>query len=119
LLGMKDFKKLIIWQKSMDLFVDIHKLTKKLPIEERFEMAAQVRRSAFSIPANISEGGTKSTNAHYKLFLENSLGSAYETETALIAISKLYSSTSEEIEVLLNKTEEIQRMLIAFINKLK
>jgi four helix bundle protein len=116
---MKDFKKLIISQKSMDLFVDAHRITKKLPLEERFEIGAQVRRSAFSIPANISQGSAKATNAHYKLFPENSLGSAYETETALIAILRLYSGVTQEIEGLLERTEEIQRMLIAFINKLK
>jgi four helix bundle protein len=47
------------------------------------------------------------------------LGSAYETETALIAITKLYEDLNEEIDGLLERITEIQRMLIAFINKLK
>jgi len=115
---MKDFKKLIVWQKSMDLFVDVHRMAKKLPVEEKFEIASQLRRAAFSIPANIAEGSAKSTNAHYKQFLEHSLGSAYETETALIAIIKLYEYLKEEIDKLLERITEIQKMLTAFINKL-
>jgi four helix bundle protein len=116
--GMKDFKKLIISQKSMDLFIGIHELAGKMPVTERFELASQIRRSAFSIPANIAEGSAKATNSHYRIFLENSLGSAYETETALIAIAKIHGFLKEEVAVLLTKTAEIQKMLIAFINKL-
>ncbi|MDO6429162.1 four helix bundle protein [Flavitalea sp. BT771] len=115
---MKDFKKLIVWQKSMELFIEVHRLAKKLPTEEKYEIGSQLRRSAFSIPANIAEGSAKRTNAHYKQFLENSLGSAYETETALIAISTLYEFLGEEADKLLERTAEIQKMLIAFINKL-
>jgi len=98
---MKDFKKLIVWQKSMDLFVDIHIMARRLPVEEKYEIASQIKRSAFSIPANIAEGSAKATNAHYKQFLENSLGSTYETETALIAIIKLYDHLIEVVEELL------------------
>lgn len=115
---MKDFKKLVVWQKSMELFIEVHKLAKKLPPEERYEMASQLRRAAFSIPANIAEGSAKRTNAHYKQFLDNSLGSAYETETALIAIGHLYEFLKDEADKLLEKVVEIQKMLISFIDKL-
>ena len=102
----------------MELFIEIHKLAKKLPPEERYEMASQLRRAAFSIPANIAEGSAKGTNAHYKHFLEISLGSAYETETALIAIGLLYEFLKDETEKLIEKVKAIQKMLISFINKL-
>jgi four helix bundle protein len=115
---MKDFKKLIVWQKSMDLLIDIHKMTKKLPIEERFEMAAQVRRSAFSIPANIAEGSARLTSAQYRQFLEYSLGSAYETETALLAIARLYEFLKPEVKHLLERLDEIQRMITAFVARI-
>ncbi len=115
---MKDFKKLIVWQKGMELFVEVHKLAKKLPPEEKYELGSQLRRAAFSIPANIAEGGAKRTSAHYKQFLDNSLGSAYEAETALIAIGLLYEILKEDVDNLLKKAIEIQRMLIAFIDKL-
>lgn len=115
---MKDFKKLIVWQKSMELFIDVHNLSKKLPPEEKYEIGSQLRRSVFSIPANIAEGSAKRTSAHYKQFLENALGSAYETETALIAIASLYEFLKEGADPLLEKAIEVQKMLIAFINKL-
>lgn len=115
---MKDFKKLIFWQKGLENFLSIHVFVRKLPAEEKFELASQARRAAFSIPANIAEGSAKATNAHYKLFLENALGSSYEFETALIAIQELYKQFNSEIETINNKNIEVQKMLISLINKL-
>ena len=115
---MKDFKKLIVWQKGLENFISIHLFARKLPAEERYELASQLRRAAFSIPANIAEGRAKATNMHYKLFLENALGSSYEVETALIAIQELYKHFQNEIEVFNNKNVEVQKMLISLINKL-
>jgi four helix bundle protein len=115
---MKDFKKLIVWQKGIENFISIHVFARKLPPEEKYELASQVRRAAFSIPANIAEGSAKATNSHYKLFLENALGSSYEVETALIAIKELYQQYNTEIDPINNKNVEIQKMLISLINKL-
>lgn len=115
---MKDFKKLIVWQKGLENFISIHVFARKLPLEEKYELASQVRRAAFSIPANVAEGSAKATNIHYKLFLENALGSSYEVETALIAIQELYGQFQPEIEGFNNKNVEIQKMLISLINKL-
>lgn len=115
---MKDFKKLIVWQKGFRLFIDSHKLCRKLPAEERFELGSQLRRAGFSIPANIAEGGAKATNAHKKVFLETALGSAYEVETALMAVTELYPQYKNECDGLKNVCIEVQKMLIALINKL-
>ena len=102
----------------MDLYADLHLYCNKLPTEERYSLASQIRRAAFSIPANIAEGSSKSTKAHYKLYLENSLGSSYELETALIAVKKIYPSLPN-IEQYLDRIQEIQKMLISFIKKLE
>ena len=114
---MKDFKKLIVWQKGLELYADLHIYCNKLPSEEKFSLTSQIRRAAFSIPANIAEGSAKATNAHYKLYLENSLASAYELETALLAVKKIYPLLSD-VEEFLARIQEIQKMLISFINKL-
>lgn len=115
---MRDFKRLIVWQKGFQLFIDCHKFCKKLPTEEKYELGSQIRRAAFSIPANIAEGSAKATNAHKKLFLENALGSSYEVETALLGAIELYPDFKIECEHYLNICMEVQKMLIALINKL-
>jgi four helix bundle protein len=115
---MKDFKRLIVWQKGFQLFIDCHKFCKKLPPEEKYELGSQLRRAAFSIPANIAEGSAKATNAFKKVFLEHSLGSSYEVETALPGIIELYPDHKTDCEQSLNICIEVQKMLTALINKL-
>ncbi len=115
---MKDFKRLIVWQKGFLLFLNCHKFCKKLPPEEKYEMGSQLRRAAFSIPSNIAEGGAKATIAHKKLFLENALGSAYEVENALLAVIELYPDFKTECNIYNDICIEVQKMLIALINKL-
>jgi hypothetical protein len=48
---------LVVWQRADDLFIEIHQLThKKFPREEKYELSSQMRRAAYSVPANIVEG---------------------------------------------------------------
>jgi four helix bundle protein len=53
---MSAFRDLLIWQKSMTLVTEVYQLTNLFPKEEMYELSSQVRRSAISIPSNISEG---------------------------------------------------------------
>ena len=111
---------MIVWQKGIDFFMYSDKLIKKLPKEERYETGSQLRRSALSIPSNIAEGSAYTSVLQYKLFLERSLGSAFEAETVLIAIDKSYPGLYvEELKNLFSLVEEIEKMLISFIDKLK
>jgi four helix bundle protein len=116
---MKDFKKLIVWQKSMDLVVEVYKTAAKLPPEEKYALVSQLRRAAISIPSNIAEGSAKSSPDHYKLFLETALGSSYEVETQLIVIERPYFHLENNCKICLEKNREIQRMLVSFIEHLK
>jgi len=48
---------LVAWQRADDLFIKIHLLTtKQFPAFERFELGSQLRRAAYSVPANVVEG---------------------------------------------------------------
>jgi four helix bundle protein len=48
---------LVVWQRADDLFIEIHQLThKKFPSHEKYELSSQLRRAAYSVPANIVEG---------------------------------------------------------------
>jgi four helix bundle protein len=77
-MGRHNFKKLKIWQEGMEIVSEHYKLTRTYPGFERFNLISQMNRSAVSIPSNISEGSSKSTNRHFIKCLENSLGSACE-----------------------------------------
>ena len=85
----KDHKDLIVWQKSMDLLVEIYHFVKKLPKEETYALSDQMRRAAVSIPSNIAEGRGRSSEKDYLRFLFIARGSQAEIETQLFACVRL------------------------------
>lgn len=99
----------------MDLTYLVYKVTTKLPNEERFDLTSQINRSAVSIPSNIVEGSGRNTDKDFVTFLDYSIASSYELETQLLLVSKLYQL---EVEELLQKINEVQRMIVGFKKKL-
>ena len=102
----------------MNLVSENYKLTKTYPDFERFNLISQMNRCAVSIPSNISEGSSKSTNRHFIKYLENSLGSAFEWETQLIVSHNENYLDKEKFEELENKILQIQKMIASFIDNL-
>lgn len=118
-MGRHNFKKLKIWQDSIALVSDNYKLTKMFPDFEKFNLISQMNRCAVSIPSNIAEGSSKSTDKHFKQYLESSLGSAFEWETQLIVSYNEKYLDKNKFDELENKVSQIQRMLGSFIDNLK
>jgi len=108
---MHNYKKLIIWQKAVDLSVDIYNLTKKFLEEEKFGMTMQARKSVCSMAYNIAEGSRKSSGKDFNRFLEISDGSSAELNTQLIISNKVGYISDEELELFEPQIEEIQRMI--------
>ena len=113
-----NFKKLKVWQDGIELVRDNYKLTRTFPEFERFNLISQMNRCAVSIPSNISEGSSKSTDRHFKKYLENSLGSAFEWETQLIVSLNENYLDKNKFDELENKVLQIQKMLGKFIDNL-
>jgi four helix bundle protein len=116
---MRDFKKLLIWQKAMEVVNAAYQAVEKFPNEERYGLRSQVTRSAVSIAANIAEGSAKSSQKEYKYYIEIALGSTYELETHILIVEKLGWLIDNEVKNILKLIEEEQRMLSSFIDKLK
>ncbi|MEW4924790.1 four helix bundle protein [Algibacter sp. 2305UL17-15] len=117
-MGRHNFKKLKVWQDGISLVRDNYKLTRTFPDFERYNLISQMNRCAVSIPSNISEGSSKSTDRHFKKYLENSLGSAFEWETQLIVSYNEEYLNKNKFDELKNKVLQIQKMLGKFIDNL-
>jgi four helix bundle protein len=74
-----------LWKSSMQLYVDLHKRTREFPQFEQYELAAHLRKTALSIPSNISEGAGRRTTRDFLRFLDIANGSLSELETQLEA----------------------------------
>ena len=115
---VKSYKDLIVWQKSMDLVIEIYKLVKKLPKEETYSLSDQMRRAVVSIPSNIAEGYARKTTKEYLKFLSIANGSRTELETQLIICNKIGYLNDKEIEVAMLKSTEIGKMISTIAFKL-
>ncbi len=116
---MKDFREILVWQRSHTLTLEIYRLTSNFPKEEMFGLTSQMRRAASSIPANIAEGCGRDGDPELKRFMNISLGSACELDYFLLLANDLGYIRSEDAGKLSAEALEIRRMLGGFIQKLK
>lgn len=112
---MKNFKELRVWQKSFDLSIASYGFTSSFPVAERYNLASQINSAVISIPSNIAEGSSRSSEKEYKRFLEIALGSAYELETQLLISDALNYGIVSDRQSMIYNVKEVQKMLIAFI----
>ena len=117
-MGVKSYKELIVWQKSMTVAQDVYALVKKLPKEELFALSDQIRRAAVSIPSNIAEGSVRGTDTDFARFLRISHGSLSELETQLILCTRIGYLKEEEIIQVMNTIDEIGKMINSLLTKL-
>ena len=115
---MESFRNLKVWQKSMDLVVEVYGIAKALPKEEQYALADQLRRAAISIPSNIAEGYGRSTTKEYVHFLNIARGSKNEVETQLLLCAKLGYLNETAVEPALSICTEVGKMLTAMLKKL-
>ena len=113
---MKDFKRLLIWQKAMEIVAATYKMAEAFPSEEKYGLRSQVTRCAVSVAANIAEGSLRDSQKEYKHFCEIALGPCFELETHCLIAIKL--SLAKVLTALLAMIDEEQKMLIAFIKTL-
>lgn len=116
---MHKYKELKIWQKSIELVTEIYKVTAKFPDKERFGLINQINRASVSIPSNIAEGAGRNSTKEFIHFLSIAHASSYETETQLIIAHNLNYLLINELDLLIEKLNEWQKMSYSFQLKLK
>lgn len=110
------FEKLLVWQKAVDLSVEIDALTKTyFPKEEVYVLTSQMKRAADSVSLNIAEGSTGQTNPEFKRFLSYALRSAIEVVGCLHLAFRRGIIEESDLISLSQKCEEI----VVMINALK
>jgi four helix bundle protein len=116
---IRTFKDLLVWQKAMDLSVEIYRLTKNYPSHERYGLIAETRKTSRSVPYNIAEGHKRGSTADYIRFLGIAAGSAVELETQLLLAGRLGYLKEGTAKGVLALHAEVERMLDALIRSLK
>ncbi|MBN1480726.1 four helix bundle protein [candidate division KSB1 bacterium] len=116
---MQDFRNLKVWEKSHAFTLIIYKMTKAFPKDELYGLTSQIRRSSSSIPTNLAEGCGQSSDAQLARYVQISIGSASEVEYQLLLAKDLGYIQDSNYQDLNKDINQIKRMLIAFLKKLK
>jgi four helix bundle protein len=115
---IKDYKGLIVWQKSFLLSLAVYRVTAKLPKSEVYGLVSQMRRAAVAMPSNIAEGYSRKYRAEYLQFLRIAFSSGAELETQLLIAKELKYVEFHEYGQINDLLIEVIKMLSKMIKVL-
>jgi four helix bundle protein len=102
---MRDYIKIDAWRLADDLTVEVYERTRSFPKEEMYGLTSQLRRASYSVPANIVEGASRESKKDYLHFLYIARGSLSETQYFIHLARRLDYLSSEEADVLHERTK--------------
>ena len=114
-----NWKKLKVWQETHKLVLEIYKVTARFPKSETYGLVDQLKRAAYSVPANIVEGQSRNTTKEYLQFLYNARASLEEVRYFLLLsydLDFLIENIYKELE---QKYESASKMLNGLIKSLR
>jgi four helix bundle protein len=112
------FRDLLVWKKSIQLTVNVYRLTQAFPREEVYGLSSQIRRSAVSVPSNIAEGYGRLSVGEFRQFLGIARGSNFELQTQLEIARSLRLGDSVLIDEAESLSHEIGKMIYALLESL-
>lgn len=107
------YQDLQVWQKSIQLVIEVYRLVKLLPASELYALSSQMRRAAVSIPSNIAEGQQRKTTREFLYFLSIAKGSVAELQTHFVICNELGFFDAQQSDNAMKLTFEILKMLNA------
>jgi four helix bundle protein len=108
-------RKLIAWQRAMELVETVYALTSAFPKQEVYGLTNQMRRAVISVPSNLAEGAAGRSRDQFKNYLAIAAGSLSELDTQIeIALRLSYLTEKQHADI----TEQIDQCS-ALINGLK
>ncbi|MGD9780538.1 MAG: four helix bundle protein [Kiritimatiellia bacterium] len=116
---MRNYNNILAWQKADDLVVAIYEATRAFPKEEVYALTSQIRRAAYSVPANVAEGASRNSQKDYLHFLFIARGSLAEV-AYFIHLSHRLRYFGEDLHSRLAKqADEASRVLAGLIRSVE
>lgn len=113
---IQSHKDLVVYQLSMELVIDIYRITKAFPKEELYGLTAQIKRACVSVPSNIAEGAGRKGKTEFIRFLYIAMGSLSEVDTQLEIANRLSFCAADKNIV--EKIHLIKNMIAKLIKSL-
>ena len=108
---VRSYRDLIVWQKAFELCRRVYRATSTFPMEERFGLTSEARKTSRSVVYNIAEGHKRRSTNEYIRFLDIAGGSGAELETQLLLATALGYFDKNAAKPLLDLYAEVDRML--------
>jgi len=108
---IKSVEDLDVFKKGHNLTLNIYKISKKFPAEEKFSLTPQMRRAAASICTNLMEGSHRLGKKEFRQFVGIAKGSAGELKYHLLLAKDLGYLPEDQFATLRSEAEEISKML--------
>lgn len=115
---MGNYRRLAVWKQAHGLVLEIYRSTNGFPVQERYGLTAQLRRSAVSIASNIAEGSGRLSDREHARYLRIARGSTCELECQLLVCRDLRLVESEAWKILDDQCQQLSKMLSGLIRSL-
>ena len=116
---MRNFKELQIWHEAMNLAVNADSYCKFLPESEKYNLTSQIKRSAVSIPTNIAEGCSRTSQKEFKRYIEVAVRSGYEVENLLLLTDRIFLEEKMPSKEILDQLVILEKRLISLYQKIR
>ena len=116
---IESWRDLLVWQKAHAAVLEVYRVTKAFPPEERFRLTDQLCRAAASVPTNLAEGKGRGSLAEFSQFLIIARGSTEETRYLLLLAKDLGLLPVEVHARLEASYTDVSKMTNALLRSLK
>lgn len=110
-MASQDFRDLEVWKVAVEFAVDVYRLSRTFPADERFGLTSQLQRAAVSVSANIAEGQARLHRGDFVHHLSIARGSLAETHTLTTLALRLEYLSQADADGLGATNDRLRRML--------
>ena len=115
----KSFEEIEAWKESSRLVCEVYRVTREGEFSRDFALRDQIRKSAISVPSNISEGFERDSTKAFINFLYIAKGSCGELRTQIYLARKLGYIDAARMKKLVAKAKDVSRMIAGLIGYLE
>jgi four helix bundle protein len=115
---MGHYRDLLAWQAAHELAVEVYRASASWADREKYGLTAQIRRAAFSIPANLAEGSRRTGSREFRRFVNIALGSHAELEYGLEFAEAVGLSSAEQRARLIPLLASVGRLTYRLVRSL-
>jgi four helix bundle protein len=112
-MSVQSYRDLRVWQNGLQFTKLVYQIAASPPLDERYGLSSQMKRSAVSVPTNICEGHSRSSQKEFVRFLNIAYASLAETENLIILANEFKMVSSADCNIVLEKAAELGRMINA------